>query len=283
MRPPGMVNEMDRICPYSVHRHEVEMPRVTLIRPSRIPMLAAAGLLLAISLPLAGCSTAPRAGNPMADAQPPSVAELAALGKAHAQAPADIAKGMAFAAALNANGQTDKALDVMASLAAANPADASLHATYGKALVRAGRGPEAIAALTGPALQASRDASVYSALGSAYDQTGAFAEARAAYAQALALKPGDSATLNNSAMSYMLQGDPAQAEALLRQALAGKASADPRVRQNLALAIGLQGRFDEARDVASKDLPQADVDANLAYLEQMLAQQDTWRQLKKSG
>jgi hypothetical protein len=35
----------------------------------------------------------------------------------------------------------------------------------------------------------------------------------------------------------------------------------------------LQGRFDEAREVASKDLPQADVEANLAYLEKMLAQQ----------
>ena len=189
---------------------------------------------------------------------------------------------MAYAAGLNASGQVDKGLDVMSNLANLHPADGNLQATYGKALVREGRGAEAIAILTGPALQASRDASIYSALGSAYDQTGAHLEARAAYNQALALKPGDTATLNNSAMSYMLQGDPAKAEALLRQALAGKTSVDPRIRQNLALAIGLQGRFDEAREVASKDLPQADVEANLAYLEKMLAQQDTWRQLKKT-
>ena len=245
-------------------------------------MLAAAGLLLALSLPITGCSTMPRAGNPMASTQAPTAAELAALGKAHQQAPQDIGKGMAYAAGLNANGQADKALEVMGTLAASHPADANLQSTYGKALVREGRGAEAIAVLTGSALQSSRDASVYSALGSAYDQTGAFNEARAAYRQALVLKPGDTATLNNQAMSYMLQGDPAQAESLLRQALAGKASVDARIRQNLALAIGLQGRFDEAREVASKDLPQADVDANLAYLEEMLAQQDTWRQLKKS-
>lgn len=245
-------------------------------------MLAAAGLLLVLSLPITGCSTAPRAGNPMASTQAPTAAELEALAKAYQQAPADIAKGMAYAGALNANGQADKGLEVMGSLAGLHPADANLQSTYGKALVREGRGAEAIAILTGPALQSSRDASVYSALGSAYDQTGAHLEARAAYQQALSLKPGDTATLNNSAMSYMLQGDPAKAEALLRQALAGKPSADPRIRQNLALAIGLQGRFDEARDVASKDLPQADVEANLAYLEKMLAQQDTWRQLRKS-
>ena len=245
-------------------------------------MLAAAGLLLTLSLPITGCSTAPRAGNPMASTQAPTAAELAALDKAYQKAPQDIGKGMAYAAALNANGQPDMALQVMGALATAHPADAQLQATYGKALVREGRGSEAIAILTSPALQSSRDASVYSALGSAYDQTGAFSESRMAYSQALMLKPGDTATLNNSAMSYMLQGDPAQAESLLRQALAGKNSVDPRIRQNLALAIGLQGRFDEAREVASKDLPQADVDANLAYLEEMLAQQNTWRQLKKS-
>ncbi|MDP4822687.1 MAG: tetratricopeptide repeat protein [Aestuariivirgaceae bacterium] len=254
---------------------------MTPIRSSRISMLAAACMIFAFSLPLAGCSTTPRAGDPMANGQPPSASELAALGKAHAQAPGDIAKGMAFAAALRASGQADQALDVMGGLADRHPADAQLQATYGKALAREGRGAEAIAVLTGPALQSSKDASIYSALGSAYDQAGAFREARAAYAQALALKPGDAATLNNSAMSHILQGDPAQAEALLRQALSGNGSRDPRVRQNLALAIGLQGRFDEAREVASKDLPKADVEANLAYLEQMLAQQDTWRQLKK--
>jgi Flp pilus assembly protein TadD len=218
----------------------------------------------------------------MASTQAPTAAELASLEKAYQKAPQDIGKAMAYAAALNANGQADRALDVMGTLAASHPADANLQSTYGKALVREGRGAEAIAVLTGPALQSSRDASVYSALGSAYDQTGAFNEARAAYSQALVLKPGDTATLNNQAMSYMLQGDPARAESLLRQALAGKSSVDPRIRQNLALAIGLQGRFDEAREVASKDLPQADVDANLAYLEEMLAQQNTWQQLKKS-
>ncbi len=218
----------------------------------------------------------------MVSTQAPTEAQLAALGKAHQQAPEDIGKGMAYAAGLNASGNADKALEVMGTLAAIHPTDANLQATYGKALVRQNRGAEAIAVLTGPALQSSQDASIYSALGSAYDQTGAFNEARASYRHALMLKPGDTATLNNSAMSYMLHGDPAQAEALLRQALAAKQSADPRIRQNLALAIGLQGRFDEAREVASKDLPPADVEANLAYLEQMLAQQNTWRQLKKS-
>jgi len=53
------------------------------------------------------------------------------------------------------------------------------------------------------------------------------------------------------------------------------------VRQNLALVVGLQGRFDEARSIASKDLPPDEVDANLAYLQQMLSQPNTWAQLQQ--
>jgi tetratricopeptide (TPR) repeat protein len=40
-----------------------------------------------------------------------------------------------------------------------------------------------------------------------------------------------------------------------------------------------QGRFDEARQIASADLPPGEVDANMAYLQKMLAQPNTWQQL----
>ena len=48
---------------------------------------------------------------------------------------------------------------------------------------------------------------------------------------------------------------------------------DKRIRQNLALVIGLQGRFKEAEDVARAELPPEEAAANIAYLQQMLAQQ----------
>jgi Flp pilus assembly protein TadD len=46
------------------------------------------------------------------------------------------------------------------------------------------------------------------------------------------------------------------------------------VRQNLALVIGLQGRFAEAESIARADLPSDEAMANVAYLRQMLAQQN---------
>jgi Flp pilus assembly protein TadD len=43
------------------------------------------------------------------------------------------------------------------------------------------------------------------------------------------------------------------------------------VRQNLALVIGLEGRFGEAEQIARADLPPDQAAANVAYLRQMLA------------
>ena len=46
------------------------------------------------------------------------------------------------------------------------------------------------------------------------------------------------------------------------------------MRQNLALVIGLQGRFQEAETIARGDLSPSEAAANVAYLRQMLAQQN---------
>ncbi len=44
------------------------------------------------------------------------------------------------------------------------------------------------------------------------------------------------------------------------------------MRQNLALVVGLQGRFQEADEIARSDLPADEAAANIAYLKQMLAE-----------
>ena len=49
---------------------------------------------------------------------------------------------------------------------------------------------------------------------------------------------------------------------------------DPRVRQNLALVIGLQGRFAEAETIARADLPPVQAAANVAYLKEVLKRTD---------
>jgi Flp pilus assembly protein TadD len=83
-------------------------------------------------------------------------------------------------------------------------------------------------------------------------------------------------------MSYVLTGELPKAEALLRQAIA-LPGADSRVRQNLALVVGLEGRFDEAEKIASAELPPDEAAANIAYLKEMLGEQDVWKKLKAGG
>ena len=81
-------------------------------------------------------------------------------------------------------------------------------------------------------------------------------------------------------MSFALEGNLKQAEASFRQADAlPRSRSEPRIRQNLALVVGLQGRFDEASKLASEDLPPEQVEANMAYLKKMLSQPNTWQQL----
>ena len=117
-----------------------------------------------------------------------------------------------------------------------------------------------------------------SAEGAILDQLGQAGEARRLYARALEMQPNDPSVLSNLGMSYLLEGDLKQAEAQLQNAVT-QPGADSRVRQNLALVVGLQGRFADAEAIASRELSPEQAEANVAYLRSMLAQQNAWNDL----
>ena len=58
--------------------------------------------------------------------------------------------------------------------------------------------------------------------------------------------------------------------------------ADARVRQNLALVLGLQGKFAEAEAVSRQDLSPEEAAANTAALRAFVAQPNSWKALKAS-
>jgi Flp pilus assembly protein TadD len=66
-----------------------------------------------------------------------------------------------------------------------------------------------------------------------------------------------------------MAGDLPKAETLLRQAVQNPI-APPQARQNLALIVGLQGRFTESEQLASRDLPALVASENVGYLRRML-------------
>jgi len=242
-------------------------------------------LVLASALAISACQSKTASmdgleGLNTGSTSPVSFKKTAELGNRWQADQKNLQLGLAYADGLEKLGQTDQQLQVLASLSAQNPQKTNIQAIYGKKLLAAGRSGDAIPVLKTVADSGTGDWRILSALGSAYDQQGQYSTAREIYQKALALQPNQISVLNNIGMSYALEGNLKQAEESLRSAMAlpeGKSL--PRLRQNLALVVGLQGRFDESRQIASEDLPPDEVEANMAYLQKMLSQPNTWQQL----
>lgn len=247
--------------------------------------LLSAAMVLALAVAAGGCqprgsSLSGMDGLTTGSAEPASYKQTAALGRAWQADTSNVAKGLAFAGGLEALGQTDQQLSVLQQLSSEHPNDTHVAAVYGRVLVKNGHPDQALPVLERAAAQPGADWHVHSALAAAYDQQGLFDQAQSEYAAALKLQPNQLSVMNNMAMSIALHGDLKKAEQMLRTANAlPQASSEPRLRQNLALVVGLQGRYDEARKIASEDLPADQVEANLEYLKQMSSQPNTWQQL----
>ncbi len=212
-----------------------------------------------------------------------SVDELNALvnaqGAKYQRNPADKATGLYYASLLRTTGRDEQALAVMRQLVIRHPKDNDVLSAYGKALAATGNFVQALDAIERSLRPDRPDWRLLSAKGAILDQLEKSEQARDMYRQALDLAPNEPSILSNLGMSYLLSNDLPAAETYLRKANA-QPGADSRIRQNLALVVGLQGRFDEAERIASAELPAAEAQANIDYLRGMLTQQNAWKQLK---
>jgi Flp pilus assembly protein TadD len=200
------------------------------------------------------------------------------VGRAYEKNPRDPVNGVNYANLLRMNGRDAQALAVMQQVAIANPSDRNVLAAYGKAQAAAGQLQQALDTVGRAQTPDRPDWRLISAEGAILDQMGKPSDARQRYRDALDIQPNEPSILSNLGMSYLLTGDLRTAETYLRSA-AGQPSADSRVRQNLALVVGLQGRFPEAEQIARRELSPQQADANVAYLRGMLSQQNSWQKL----
>ncbi len=255
------------------------------MRPNRsrsARFLVSASLLAVIAAAAAGCQTiAPTAET---TGTLPSAAATAATGSPDAgwrrdldvygaQYRADPTKvdvALHYAQALRATAQRAQAVAVLERLSMQNPHDKIVLGEYGRALAEAGDYEQALDVLGRAHSPDQPDWHIVSAQGAVLDQLGRHAEAQRYYQTALKIVPNEPTVLSNLGLSYALSKDLPNAEATLRRA-AEHRPVDPRVRQNLALVIGLQGRFAEAEQIAAADLPPEQAAANVAYLRKMLA------------
>jgi Flp pilus assembly protein TadD len=244
--------------------------------------------LLVATAALGGCSTTkkelttgsiPKLSKPVESMTAPELTRAAdSIGSAYARNPKDRNNGLAYANILMMTGRNTQALAVMQQVAIAHPADREVLAAFGKAQAAAGQLEQALGTIGRAQTPDRPDWRLYSAEGAVLDQLGRSDEARGRYRMALDLKPNDPTILSNLGMSYVLGGDLKTAETYLRSA-SQQPGADSRVRQNLALVVGLQGRFPEAEQIARQELDPQQADANVAYLRSMMSQQNSWKQL----
>jgi Flp pilus assembly protein TadD len=258
-----------------------------------VRLLAGVALAGILGTVLSGCKTfGPETTGSIGGSPPPgafasappsadaSRRDIDALGERYRANPRDAEAGMRYAQALRGNGQHAQAVAVLEQASLVNPTNMALLGAYGRALADNGDYNQATEVLNRAHTPDQPDWRILSAQGAVQDQMGHHGEAQRYYASALKIVPDDPSVLSNLGLSYALSHDLPRAEQTLRRAVAQPA-ADRRVRQNLALVVGLQGRFAEAETLAKDDLPPEDAAANVAYLRQMLSQQNDWKKLGK--
>jgi Flp pilus assembly protein TadD len=224
-------------------------------QPSLARFLASAAVTAILAAGLGGCQTMSDVTGSITNPKDPEAA-------------------IAYGQALRAAGQRAQAVAMLEQANLAHPGNKALLAGYGRALVDNGNFQQGFDVLSRAHTPENPDWRILSVQGTALDQLGRHEEARRYYDSALKIAPNEPSVLSNLGLSYVLSKDLPKAEETLRHAYAtGKA--DARVRQNLGLVVGLQGRFAEAETIVKADLPAEEAAANVAYLKEMLSRKDS--------
>jgi Flp pilus assembly protein TadD len=258
----------------------------------RPPARLLASVAVLAALTVGGCSTTTAPPSPdttgsiATDTAPRSTVqwrqEMDSWGERYRANPADPDAAVRYAQALRAVGQRAQAAAVLEQAAVHNPDNRVVLGAYGRALADNGSYQQALDVLNRAHTQDQPDWRILSVQGAVLDQMGRHADAQRHYASALRLMPDEPSVLSNLGLSYALSKNLPKAEATMQRAAAQR-GAEPKVRQNLALVVGLQGRFQEAEAIAKGDLSPSEAAANVAYLRQMLAQQSDWKKGKRGS
>jgi Flp pilus assembly protein TadD len=190
-------------------------------------------------------------------------------GNEYAKKPTDLRTALNYAKDLKALGEKGKALSILQQASLLHGNDQELAGEYGRLALemeQVGVANQLLAMADDPT---KPDWRIVSARGTVMAKQGRYTDAVPFYERALTLSPNNPAVMNNLAMAYAMTGDAKKAEQILRQAVSAS-GATPKIRENLALVLGLQGRYDESKAVAAGVLNSDAASANASYLKQMV-------------
>lgn len=238
-------------------------------KPTLRPLQDCRGLAtLAACLMLSACGQLPDLGSPemMAVSQPAPKTETPTLpesdlekstaywGEQYAKNPRDLKNALSYARNLKAMGQKRRAMSVLQQASIIHGHSRELAGDYGRLALEFDQLSVAKRLLAAADNPAKPDWKVISARGTELAKEGKYADAIPFFERALSLSHNHPSLVNNLGLAHAMSGEAVRAEKMLRQAsMANPAS--PKIRQNLALVLGLQGKYDEATQLASRDLP----------------------------
>ena len=155
-------------------------------------------------------------------------------------------------------GQAGKAVNLAEAAVLAAPRDANTRALLGHSYLKAGRFASAATAFNDAMSLGDNSTRTALSLALAYTAAG-----RNSDAVALLDDWRDSIPASDLGLAYSLAGETGRGVAILADALRG-GDATPKMRQNLAYAYALDGRWREARIMMSQDVPADQVDDRIS-------------------
>ena len=189
--------------------------------------------------------------------------------KEYAKEPNKVENAVNYAKHLKALGQKTQAIAILQRASMVNNGDKSLASEYGRLALELDQVSTAKQLLEIADDPINPDWRIVLARGTVLAKEGRYSEAITFYERARTLAPDHPSVMNNLALAYTMSGEPAKGEEMLRQAAAVE-GARGKVRQNLALVLGIQGKYDEAKAVGSAELPADTAAANTDLLRKMV-------------
>ena len=248
----------------------------TLPRARSLLVMAAVGLLAG------GCSQLGSPQSLLAAAQAPSLAEATAppvqdartelqkateyWGKAYAKNPRDAQTAINYAKNLKALGEKQQALAVLQQASVYHGTNRALNAEYGRLALEFDQVSLAQKLLEQADDPANPDWRVISARGTVLAKQGVYKDAIALYQRALTVAPERGFDPQQSGAGLCHGSGSLTRPSRCSSARRPREGTSARVNQNLALALGLQGKYDEAKVAAARDLPADKAAANVDYV-----------------
>jgi Flp pilus assembly protein TadD len=190
-------------------------------------------------------------------------------GKEFAQNPRDLKVALNYAKNLKAMGEKQRSMAVLQQASLFHGQSRELASEYGRLALELDQVNVAGRLLAAADDPGNPDWRVISARGTVLAKQGKYTEAIPYYERALTLALDQHSILSNLAHAHAMNGDASRAETMLRQAATADRSS-LKIRQNLALVLGLQGKYDEAKLLASGDLPAESAAENANVLRQIV-------------